>query len=554
MKKKILCVVVTVVLFFIVVITSVFLLPSEKETALSAVIILGVAAMMTGFPVFFEKVDEVMDESKKKDILEIKQRFLTHSVMLYLSEYAIIFLSSFTSLPTAAVFGVAAGAYALVYYVFGAVQIPLNIVYRGMGYRKFYSLFYPLLSKRRRELLLFGGKEQRQERFSFDANGKRGEMAGDFFYVTGREYGGVVLPDKYLDSEFVSSDWSGEDFSALAERLGRYGVRAVGYNICRKNGQERVNIFALPDAAGYKKAKAELNKFFKKRGIAAETFLLPYDDFENDVRAELLPYPVQIHLFQLYTDKPFCRERVDFESKVQTFLLKDALRKNFGVAAFRFMVGFPTGTKYADMKKFVLDAEKDGFLCDDIFCVEKKEELGEDTSDELFGVIVESRTNYVHFSKLLNLNPCLTSAEIRLSWALSVYHNYYAVSMEEYMKSGGRVTVREKDEKKLRFAEKMIVSLLQSIRSEAEDDLMFSADSLFSFDDFKEAGLIWVSGRKNGWVISNETPKIRRIFEIVNGMEKKLPEEFDASELTEAMEKMYAAAVAGGALSIVWEA
>ena len=54
------------------------------------------------------------------------------------------------------------------------------------------------------------------------------------------------------------------------------------------------------------------------------------------------------------------------------------------------------------------------------------------------------------------------------------------------------------------------------------------------------------------WTITCDTPKIRKVFEIIQSMDEKQVEKFDRNEMDECIERMYSAAKEQAVLRMSW--
>lgn len=478
---------------------------------------------------------------------ELRMRLFTHTIVSYAAAWIALACAAAGG-GFAVALGASLGFYLLVYYVLGAVQLPLNIAYRRLGYSPRYSLFYPLLGKRRREMLLFGTEEE--ERFAFDANGVRGECSTEFFFVQGRKYGQVELPDQYLFSEFPlpQKGWTGKDFDAYAACARKKGFLAVGWRIAQTKGAgEAVRLIAIPDLKNYKKGKEALAAFFARRKIGTEIFPVDYRSMEEDVLPELLPYRFNSEQLDMEVGKPFDDERVGFLGAALVAMYREPLLARVGAYAPTFFVGFPEGTGVEEMKRFAAAREKEGFLCIGVISTDTEEKTG------AFPV-EKGRSNYVYFEKLISFNPDLSPAQLLLGWALSVYRQVYHMTWAEYLANAGLPKAAEEDKKELAAAERLISVTLHGIgpAPEEADDLMFSGDMKFAYRDFLDAGLMWISDRRR-WMVRTPNAAVERAF----GLLAQLPDRIKASvlsetELTQALRGLYDAAKEAGALRIGW--
>ena len=188
---------------------------------------------------------------------EVKVRLWTHYVMSLLC--CLLFILLCGACSSLAALGIALGAYFLVYYVLGVVQIPLNIRYAKEGYARFYRPFYPFLSKKRRQLLLFPLNAGAKERFFFSGEGSEGCLEGDYLHMSeDLSRGGIFLDRYFLEAETKDRPWTPEDQERAVGRMAALGARTVGF--VRREGKLRFLILPAPERYGA--AKQELSRLF----------------------------------------------------------------------------------------------------------------------------------------------------------------------------------------------------------------------------------------------------------------------------------------------------
>ena len=491
--------------------------------------------------------------------IEFSARLFVHAALACLALWASICCMPF-GIP--AMLALPLGGYFILYYVLGIVQIPLNICYHRRGYRLFYRPFYPFYKKRDREMLLLRGAEEGKKRFFFEASGVKGEIDSTFFYVSGNRYGRVILPEFCLSAEFADLGRTDKLFTLLARKVRRYGFRAVGYRI--EGG--RVLALLIPGDSHYRKGRAAITDFFNRRNIAVKTEVVRYADFQVEVTGRILGAEFDPKSAIANTDVPFDREKALLHSSALVFLSENQLKKSNGIAAVFFVVSFPWEVSDRDMRAFAEEREKEGFYCASLFVggdgsgasaqVGNDAAAASDFSNR--GAEMEIRPADVHlgkqavFFRIVGLNPALTSAQACLSWAMGVYRNAFQTTSSAYRK--GMVAVRSgKQEANLAKAERIIRAAMRGIRPEEQDkdDLMFSADSTFSFDELREAGLWWLKDRKC-WAIREMSPEVQRLFEVLKGTEQVKQTSFSAVELTDIAGQLYEDAKAAGAERIYW--
>lgn len=484
---------------------------------------------------------------------EKKIRIFTHAAMCFLS---VQLVCVFSRLGQWRAIAVALGVYFAAYYVLSIVLVPLNIFYRRQGYRPFYVLFYPFLSRRRRGLLLFGGGSgEKGEKFVFDAAGRRGEVIGEFFFVEGNVYGEVRLPESCLCIEFPlpPSGWTAEDFDAFAKKIAGADFRAVGYCIFSDGGAEKtVRVLSLPDPGHYRRGKKACDRFFSKRGIQKTSFLFSYLNFKEEVLTEILPYHFSEDEAETDATKDFDREKTAFYNDVLLWIYeKDLTRRKGGLVDFS--VAFPADATYGRMEKFASEREEEGFLCCCIFATHP--EKGEGEGERKYPCETE-RSNSVFLTKTVGFLSVTGSARLRLIWALNLYKKLFSMTGREFEDLRGQLGPKReewkaRDKDRLEISEKMIRSVLRGVRTENEQDLMYEADLRFSLEDFYDAGLVWLTDRKT-WGTREQTSAVSRMFGLLSAEQENEGEPISGDELTTTLEKLHGAARKAGALNISW--
>ena len=188
---------------------------------------------------------------------EVKVRLWTHYVMSLLC--CLLFILLCGACSSLAALGIALGAYFLVYYVLGVVQIPLNIRYAKEGYARFYRPFYPFLSRRRRQILLFPLNAGKKERFFFSGQGSEGCLEGDYLHMSeDLSRGGIFLDRYFLEAEAEDRPWTPDDQERAVGRMAALGARTVGF--VRRAGKLRFLVLPAPER--YQAAREELFRLF----------------------------------------------------------------------------------------------------------------------------------------------------------------------------------------------------------------------------------------------------------------------------------------------------
>ena len=231
---------------------------------------------------------------------------------------------------------------------------------------------------------------------------------------------------------------------------------------------------------------------------------------------------------RLTTNRPWNAYAAYINIALDCYLTENTLKRNYGVAQEIFLVYFNLTTPYSELEALAKRLTQKGFFChhivhsDDEYHAkrEKERENGNGLleNENVWSLDHDKEMNCVCVRRPCNYNSGLDVVRVRLRVAMNTFKKACDIQnqLQKSKKSSPRREKIMRDQFRKLIGETDVI--LQSIPSQNQDDLMFENDSKYSLSDLKEAGIFWKSGK--GWLVTNPTPKIERIFNILRGTEE----------------------------------
>ncbi len=451
-----------------------------------------------------------------------KTRLYTHALFQYAGGFLYIALC-FTPLAPWMNLTAVYTVYFLLYYVFGAIQLPLNIRLRKRGYCPAYCLFYPFLSAKKRNNLLFAGLNRKAKPFRFDTGTVRGEIAGAYL-AAGRNknfaYGNICVS---VTAE-PCGGWDSGAFSKLSKKLAKKAFRAVGYAV-KGNA---LNVMILPDSARYGAGKKIILKFFSARyGDAFSFAATQFSYFDRDVLGALLPGYTDNPL--IYFSEPLTDERLTAEGLRYGYFTGLA-----PVVRTLFSVRMPDGVSNERMDELLGQLKQRDF--DGVYTLRAaaaESENPESAPPENFFLLSE------------NIAPAdgVSASACQASFALDLYRELTDARSN-------------KPREEIERLENYLVKTLRKVRLRSED-VVYEEFGALTLEELDEAGLTALPGT-NRWTAAKNTPKIEALFRLI--AEWKRPpapravlSARDCREFPETLKKLYNFFRDTEAICIGWE-
>ncbi len=474
----------------------------------------------------------------------VRVRFVTHGVMLTLSTQ--VAWAFCLILPYIYALLITLGIYILIYYVFGIIQIPIYKFDRKLGIKPSFALFYPFKDKFQTAGLVFNAVKFLDKKVHFDFEDGYSEIIGEFFFIDINRYGNVCLDKTYLVTEFGVEKWNNEDFDAYATAMCKYGFDAVGYSLYKRQSGVTIKLITVPHMAKYEKGRAFMDEYFEKLGIKPIITVHRYEDFQTDVITKLAPIE---DFFTVDIGAEISKEKLNMFSKKICYLIKEELEKAGAVGRIHVMAKFNNDAKFKGLFEIAQQLEKDGYNCYELSTREKKQDIvwleGENPpNEELINITYGDEDNAVLFTKVVCFDKNLPAAAARVFYAL---HFIRMAQMEGYLES--------KEENRQPMFAKYMKNADRILRTVPFGEERMGGNYPFSLKDITDAKLRWVMEEKRfGWVVGNETEKIKWLFSIIQNVDRKataidLDEEVLADEIMELKIKLKDM----GAIVLNWE-